>query len=333
MVKLSKTSNLIGLVKAFFPFQLITYQLKHNLFSILLWAFLFLIINDSIGYSFGIPLLFLSPEYLGEVGPMSFLFLGIALGGFTMGFNTFSYIKLGPHFPFLTTLAKPFFKFCINNSIIPVLFLIYFSYQTLQFQTTEELHSISTSIYYLFIFFIGFFFFISISFAFFFRVGRKRNIKRKNEQSAKPISSFFHKKERWFDYFKKDSDRYSIYIGSKFKLKPSRSLKHLDQKLVQEVFSKNRISSSVFEVATITVFIIIGAFNSHDVFNMPASVSIVLLLTIFQMIFSALHSWFKAWTYPLIISIIFSMNFITTHSDYFKYSNYAYGLDYKKTDV
>ena len=332
MVKLSKTSKLIGFVKAFFPFQLITYQLKYNLFSVFLWTLLFLIISDSIGYSFGIPLLFLSPEYLGEVGPMSFLYLGLALGGFTMGFNTFSYIKLGPHFPFLTTLAKPFFKFCINNSTIPLLFLAYFSYQTLQFQTIEELHSLSISFYYLFIFFIGFFFFISISFAFFFRVGRKRNEKRKNEQSAKPISSFFHKKERWFDYFKKDSDRYSIYIGSKLKLKPSRSLKHFDQKLVQEVFSKNRISSSVFEVATITVFIIIGAFNSYDAFNVPASVSIVLLLTIFQMIFSALHSWFKAWSYPLIILILFSMNFISTRSDYFKYSNYAYGLDYKKTD-
>jgi hypothetical protein len=111
--------NILDIIRAFFPFQLIIAHLKHNLFSLLFWVVLFFVVNGNLGAAFGIPLLFHSPEYLGEVSSLSFLLLGFALGGFIMGFNTYSYIKLGALFPFLITINRPFFKFCINTALIP----------------------------------------------------------------------------------------------------------------------------------------------------------------------------------------------------------------------
>ena len=129
----------VDFIWAFFPFRLVFAHLKYNLFLLLFWAFLFLIVGDNLGYAFGVPLLFLSPEYIGSVSPWSFFLVGFAIGGFTMAFNTYSYIKLGPHFPFLTRLARPFFKFCINNSIVPIAFLTYYFNAVYQFQMDQEL--------------------------------------------------------------------------------------------------------------------------------------------------------------------------------------------------
>ncbi len=327
--------SITGFIRAFFPFQLLTLQLKSNLFALLFWVLLFLIISNNIGVAFGIPLLFLSPEYLGEISPMSFLLLGIALGGFTTAFNTFSYIKLGPHFPFLTNVSKPFYKFYINNSIIPLVFIIYYTIQIYNFQTQKELIDIKLTLLNLFAFYNGFCLFLLVSFQFFFKVHNRRDLTSQLEESnTKPISSFLHKKVKWHNYFKRDEEKISIYIGRKLRLRKSRSLKHFDQKLVEQIFAKNKVSSSLFEILTISIFLILGAFSSYRIFNVPAAVSLILLLTITLMLFSALNSWLKGWSYPLILIIIFSMDMISSRTEYFKYTNYAYGLNYsnKKKD-
>lgn len=324
----SKTWRLFSFIKAFFPFQLLVFQIKYNLFSFFFWMLLFLIVGNKLGYSFGVPLLFLSPEYLNEVGSMSFLLLGVAIGGFTMSYNTFSYIRLGPHFPFLTTVSRPFFKFCINNSVVPLLFIIYYIINLTHFQINEELASYTDIVFYLLAFISGFILFVALSFVFFFQANKSR-VDLNKESSSKPISSILHKKEKWFEHFKRDKNRISIYIGKGLKFRHSRSLKHFDQKLVEKVFAKNRINSSIFEIATICIFFILGAFNDFDIFNVPAAVSAVLLLTIFQMLFSALHSWFKGWSYPTIIIAFLLMDSISQHSDYFRYKNSAYGLVYQ----
>jgi hypothetical protein len=79
---------ILNFVKSFFPVQLFIGHLKYNLLAILYWLILLLIVTDNIGTAYGVPLLFFSPEYLGEVNNWSFLFIGFSVGGFIMGFNT-----------------------------------------------------------------------------------------------------------------------------------------------------------------------------------------------------------------------------------------------------
>lgn len=320
--------HITEIISSFFPLQLIIAQLKENLISLFFWAFIFAIVLDKAGSAFGVPFLFLSPEYLNEVSIGSFLLMGFAVGGFIMGFNTYSYIKIGPNFPFLTTLSRPFFKFCVNNSIIPLAFYLTYILSIINFQYYEELHTPLEITYYIFAILTGSATFFALSFIYFFRVGRSSQKQVHDNQSAKPISSFTHKHENWFSQFKKMDSKSSIYIGKGFKLITSRSSAHLDESVVEKVFAKNKINASIFEIATISIFFILGAFHNYDVFEVPAGASIVLLFTISLMLFSALHSWFKAWVYPLLLLTIFSMNQLSQSTELFKYTNYAYGLNY-----
>src|SRR5690554_5307292 len=117
--------NFLKAVRSFFPINLLFSQVKYNLIVLFYWIFLFSIVNNYVGI--GLPYLFLSPEYVGASNPIAFLLLGVSIGGFIMAFHIYSYIQLGPKYPFIATLSRPFYKFSINNSLIPLLFLINFS--------------------------------------------------------------------------------------------------------------------------------------------------------------------------------------------------------------
>ena len=134
----------LKLVRDFFPLVLLKGHLKYNFFGLMYWALLFAIIFETLGAHFGVPFLFFSPEYLGEVSLWSFLLLGFSLGGFTMGFNVYSYTKLGPRYPFLVVVSTPFFRFCINNALIPLAFIIIYLVKMSKFQLYEEFASGTT---------------------------------------------------------------------------------------------------------------------------------------------------------------------------------------------
>ena len=138
----------IKLVRDFFPFVLLKAQIKYNFFGLLYWALLFSILCNLFGANFGVPFLFYSPEYLGEVGLWSFALLGFSVGGFSMAFNVYSYIKLGPRFPFLVVVSTPFFRFCINNFLIPLAYITIYLVKMTAFQLTEELASKSNVLIY-----------------------------------------------------------------------------------------------------------------------------------------------------------------------------------------
>ena len=322
--------NIIDITRAFFPFQLIIAHLRHNLASLLFWFVLFFIVSGNLGAAFGIPLLFHSPEYLGEVSSLSFLLLGFSLGGFIMGFNTYSYIKLGALFPFLITINRPFFKFCINNALIPVVFVSIYLFKMTGFQMVEELASTGEVIMYSISFLAGIIVFLGLSFLFFFRL--TKNNKSYEVHSTEPISSVTHKDDKWYEIFRLQKDRTYIYVGKKLRLMPSRSSKHFDKELVEKIYAKNRVNASIYEIMTILIFFGLGIFSDSSIFEVPASASIVLLLTIVLMLFSALHSWLKGWVYPFFIVTILLLNYLSQVSESFHYTSYAYGLKYKKSD-
>ncbi|MFT5779840.1 MAG: hypothetical protein ACI837_002799, partial [Crocinitomicaceae bacterium] len=332
MILHEKKWTIKELVRSFFPLRLLIAHVKYNLFALLFWVVLFMIVNDSLGYAFGVPLLFLSPENSGSVSPVSFFLLGFAFGGFIMAFNTYSYIKLGPKFPFMTTLAKPFFKFCLNNGIIPAVFILFFIYKSAIFQMNEEFASGWDIVKYHATLLVGIFSFFILSFFYFFPVTRRRE-RSKDAHNSEPIVSMTHREEEWFDHYAKIKDFKYLYFGKGLRLQMSRSISHLKRETIERTFAKNRINASVFEVITISAFFLIGLLNGYDFMDVPAAMSIVLLMTIILMLFSALKSWFRNWAYPILILIIFGMDFLSSKVDVFNYKNYAYGLSYEKEDL
>lgn len=334
----SSNNKLIGiwyLIRDFFPIHLIFSQVKYNMTLLLYWFFLFAIINEYFGSKFGVPFLFFSPEYLGETSIISFLLLGFSIGGFVMAFHTYSYIRLAPFYPFIATLSRPYFKFCVNNSAIPLIFILNLLINIWNFQFNQEL----TTITQLFLFIVGFItglsLFITIAFLYFFPTNKNLFVisqKYSSEEidlTESSIKTSFHKKQKWFEYFirSEEEDTYT-YIGKGFKLKQSRSYKHYDVNILKKVFLQNQTNATFFEITLLISFIVIGFFRDSDVFQVPASVSIMMLMTILLMIISAFLSWFKRWTYVIIILILLGMNNLSKTSYLFKYQSQAFGLDY-----
>jgi hypothetical protein len=324
----------LKIIGAFFPVHIIFAQLKYNLISMFYWAFLFMLISGSFGKAFGVPYLFLSPEYLGDVSAWSFVLLGFSIGGFIMAFNTYSYIKLGPRYSFLAIVSRPFYKFCINNSFIPVLFIFYYIYKMTQFQRIEELSSFWDLFIYTFSFLGGIFAFILLSLFYFFPTTREKGKKISQEDSStNPIQSVTQSSTKWYNYFRTENEKTHHYIGKGLKIYQSRSTKHLDKTIIENVFAKNRINASIFEILTIVTFIISGQFIDYPLFEFPAGMSIILLLTMIHMLFSALMSWFHRWTYPIIFASIALMNYLSVTTELFTFKNFAYGLDYSDSKI
>lgn len=330
--------GILSFLRRFFPFQLLIAHLKHNLVSVLVWAFFFLVITDRFGYAFGVPILFYSPEYLGEVSPVSFGLLGFSFGGFMMGFNTYSYIKLGRYYPFLVRVNRPFFKFCKNNSLIPLAFVVTYLINMSFFQIEEEFATLSEVLFFGFSFIGGILLFVILSILYFFPMSKRHAFQPSEDDpqddTEQPFESVLHKKRgKWYSHILLRYDRTYYYWGRNFKIVKSRSVGHLDAETIENVLARNRINTSLFELLTITTFIVLGLFSDFKLFETPAAMSIVLLVTALLMLFSAFQSWFGKWSYLLIFGIVFLMNFMSTHTPYFTFKNYAYGLNYKAPET
>lgn len=332
----SRGGRILYFLRAFFPLQLLFGHLKYNLFSLIFWAILFSIVADGFASSFGVPYLFFSPEYQGEISALSFFLMGLSIGGFTMGFNLYSYMEMGRKYPFLATLSRPFLKFCLNNSLIPLVFNLYFIKQFSEFQLKEEFASTSQLLSYIFMYILGFVLYVVFSLLYFFRTNKdffKLSGVSNQDIQEDPTSSFFHKKVSWSDFFLYKKDRTYIYMNGFFSWRTSRSIEHYDKQILKRVFRQNRINASFFELITIAAFLLVGIFREYPVMELPAAVSIVLLLAIILMLFAIFKSWFRYWSYAVILFCVFFMNFMSKRTDWFHFKSYAFGLSYEKNDL
>jgi len=322
-------------VRTFFPINLLFSQLKYNLIVLFYWIFLFGIINNSLGVGFGLPYLFLSPEYLGLSSYLAFFILGVSIGGFIMAFHIYSYIQIGPKYPFIATLSRPFFKFSLNNSLLPLIFVINICIRFYYFQKSQEYVGEYEVFGFIAAFVLGASFFVLASLLYFFPTNKDlfsiTGTRSEDFQgNASNVQATLHRKQTWYEPFMaKNVDQY-YYIGSKFKLKQSRSSSHYDINVLNKVFSQNHINASVFEVLLVLSYIAIGFFRDYEIFQVPASVSVMMFLTIILMLISAFFSWFKSWTYPIIVGALFLINYLSTVTDFFQFKSYAFGLSYEK---
>ena len=165
-------SQKVRTVLYFFPVQLLILLFKRNHVLLVFWTLVFGLITKSIAPRYGIPYLFLNPEYFDKVDALSYFIVGFATGGFIMAFNISSYIINGFHFPFLGTLKNPFMKYCLNNSIIPLLFLITYLYQIYTFQRSDQFVEKSQVFFDLAGFLGGLLLFLFLSLSYFFTTNK-----------------------------------------------------------------------------------------------------------------------------------------------------------------
>lgn len=349
-------SHLLRRVTYFFPLQLLVLHVKKNHMLLVCWLLLFLFITASVGVKYGVPSLFLYPEYFDEVGFFSFAICGFALGGFITAFNLYSYIMHGFRFPFIATLARPFLKFNVNNAVIPVVFVVTYLWCSATFQFQNEFVEPERIAWHLLGFLFGMFLFLGLAYLYFSLtntdiiklLGRDPNTYRPEaplidigpmhiasddlapQLDGPPRKGVDKRKaNRWLRRAQRSEKwRVETYVTPGGRIKLARSSSHYDREMLRDVLWQNHINGSIFEVVLVLSFIALGAFSDIRFFAIPAAASAILLLTMLLMLVSALWSWLQGWTATLIIGSVLLLNFISHHTDSFFYDSHAYGLDY-----
>ncbi len=321
--------SLLKRVLYFFPTQLLLLHLKRNHFNVLSWGILFAFVTGLIGTKYGIPYLFLAPEYLGEIDPLSFAIMGFSYGGFIMAFNIYSYIMYGGKFRFIATVARPFYKFSLNNSVIPLIFTIVYIYQTSIFLSVNELQSTGLIILEMLSFLGGCLLFLVMSYLYFFRTNT--DLKKLNkEQEPEAFESPIHNKKPWYKaFFQEQEWHVRSYISGMKDINLARDVSHYSNDLLKQVLSQNSINATRFEIISVASFIILGTFKEYEIIRIPAGASIFLLFTITLMLISVMYTWFKGWTTTIIIALIALVNLATNQYDFMRFKNHAYGLNYE----
>lgn len=331
----------------FFPVQLLLLHLKKNHLLLAIWLLLFAYITESMGVKYGIPYLFLYPEYFGQVGFVSYAITGFALGGFITAFNLYSYAMHGFRFPFIATIARPFLKFNVNNAVIPVLFILTFLWCSARFQYTKELVEPARIVVNLAGFSIGVLSFMAFALLYFTRtntdiiklLGRQPDEYRPSEplmdilgpqHDAPPQRRGERRRaSRWLRRQQRSEKwRVETYLTPRGRVMLARSSAHYDKELLRDVLWQNHINGSIFETVLILSFIALGAFSEVRFFAIPAGASAFLLFTMALMLISALFSWLQGWTATVIFGLLILVNVVSRHTDAFMYDNHAVGLDY-----
>lgn len=343
MISKARLRQIGARVLYFFPFQLVVLHLKKNHLTMLCWLLFFGYITQSIGLKYGIPYVFLYPEYFGNANVWSFLLLGFSFGGFVTAFNLFSYTSHAYRFPFVATLARPFLKYNINNGIIPAVFVITYLWCSARLQITKELVSVGDAVLNLVGFLLGMGLFLLIALLYFTRTNidlhkmlakdadafRPEPVMEDIMAPIPPVRQQQRKASRWFRREQRLRKwRVETYLTWPFRVKLARSSTHYRNELLRAVLWQNHINGSIFELAVVVTFIALGAFSNASFFAIPAGASIFLLFTMLLMLFSAFTSWVKGWLITLIIAVVVGLNILSFHTQDFLYDTQAYGLNY-----
>ncbi|MFI5164071.1 MAG: patatin-like phospholipase family protein [Bacteroidia bacterium] len=320
----------------FFPFQLLFLHLKKNILLLTIWGLLFGIVTQSIAPRYGIPYLFLNPEYLNNVSPLSYFIIGFACGGFVMSFNIASYILNSFRFPFLATLAHPFTKYSVNNFIIPVFFVIVYVTNIISFLRSEQIYSAYEIFTFLSGFFGGFILFVIVTLQYFRLnkdIHRMFGVKPQETTKEAQLLDRFRKSTAWKNpYLIKESRDWYVetYLSSVFNIRLVRAVRHYKREMLRNVFHQHHRNAGIFSFIAIASLFGLGFFREVPSLMIPAGASVFLLLTMLIMLPVPLYSIFKGWAPTILILFLLTLNFLYRF-EFFNNVNKAFGMNYETT--
>lgn len=329
-----KLSELYESITSFFPIQLLINNIKKNQILLFFWFLLFATILEKFGTTLGVPFLFLDPEYLNEVSFSSMAIVGICFGIFTISYFITSYILDSHRFPFLIVIKNPFINFCLNNSILPISFLIVYISKFISFQFESGFGHYS-NIFLLSLYFIGGFILTILFFFTYFHFTNKQNVRDLVEnfddklkkrrintvQVLKKISNVKKQKPSTLSY---------LYMG--ILLKKVDTEQEIDKRELFKIIDQHHLNAVSVEILVFVCILITGIFQDFPFFQIPAAASGFLLLSFFIMFTGAFSYWLRGWAITGIIAIFVLINTLIKY-EVINSNNPAYGISYDSTTV
>lgn len=325
-----RIQSLFPVVAYSFPVQLVLNNIKRNHVLLLCWIILFTMITGTFGKYLGIPYLFLDPEYLNKVNFTSFFIMGICTAGFTMAFHITCYINDGHRFTFVGTLPRPFTKFCINNSLIPVIFLIVYIYQIVGFQVNNEYTTDWSLFFNLAGLFTGYLMMSFIFFIYFWFTNKdifKYVVCRIDEKIKMKVKVTRASAMKKLDIARKKQITVDNYFDYDLKFKKVEDTHFYDRATILQVFDQNHFNLVVIELFIFATVLVLGFFKDSPAFQLPAASSFMIFLTIFVMVAGAFSYWFGNWSATIALILFLFINFLVG-KDFFARQYKAFGLNY-----
>jgi len=284
-----------------FPVQLLFLHLRNNLLLIGMWVFVVLLLTGTIADLYGVKYLFLSPEYMDEVGFKSFFILGAAFG---------------------------------NNFIVPVTFLAFYFTYTIWFQRYFEYWPADVILTNCVGFLLGIVLMLLLS-SFYFQFTNKDifNFSKKRKGKTPPNLVESMAPNRRIDRIqniKKGMVRWRVdtYLTESFRPRIVRSVQHYDYKLLLRVFKQNHLNALVVQLMSLVALITMGYLIDYPMFRIPAGASILIMFSIVIALSGAITYWFDRWRITVFVLLLVGINFLTKYES-FNHKNKAYGLDYQ----
>ena len=308
-----------------FPVQLFILHFKRYQSLLFFWYILFSTIGGYFMKDYGGDALFLSPEYLGNVNSASAAIVGVATGIFIMSWNITTFILHSRRFRFLATTTKPFFKYCINNFILPIGFLLFYGIEAYNYETKKELVPIVEFLFTAAGFTGGFVLLIAFSFAYFFTADR-RIVRDLTPLPNVPEPLLPPPRDGQPMYVTYDM-KVGYYLSTRLKFKMARDVRHYGEDFLNLVFKRHHFSAIISVVLAFVFMIFVGFFLDHKIFQFPAAASIIIFFALMIALIGALAYFLKNWSILFIILLFLILNTLYQY-DLIDPRNKAYGINY-----
>ena len=320
-------------IRGFFnslPIQLLFLHFRRYQVLLVFWFVLFTTIDGAFMKNYGADSLFLAPEYLGNVTVVSFAFVGIAIGMFIMSWHVTTFILFSRHFKFLAATTKPFLRYCINNSVIPLIFLMFYFFRAWYFDHYKELISTTDILFSCGGFICGLFFVFAISFIYFFSADR--TILRKMLPIINnPKDYITHLQPPIHKVGRENLLQVEWYLETPFRVKKTRNVSHYTQQFIDTLFKRHHFAAVIAVFIAFIFLMIIGFFLENKFFQIPAAASITIFFAILIGVSGAFTYFLESWSVPYLIALILILN-LFYKIEWIDPRNKAYGLNYSNKD-
>jgi hypothetical protein len=311
------------------PVQLFMLHFRRYQVFLIFWYILFSTVAGHFMFTFGANSLFLAPEYFGDVTALSTAIVGFALGVFVMSWNITTFILHSRNVRFLATTAQPFLKYCINNALLPLLFLIFYLVKAIDYARYQELFP-STQIILLISGFTGGLI-LSIAIAFIYFFGADKTIYRSMGSVIKMANTRYAEiiREKAETPTVKDKTEMNVewFLSARLRLRKPRDVRHYSDDFLNSVFQRHHVAAVIAIVVAFIFLVLVGYISDARLFQIPAAASITVFFAIIIAVAGALTLFLRSWTIPLLAVLYLVLN-VLYQKEIIDPRNKAYGLNY-----
>jgi hypothetical protein len=312
-----------------FPIQLLLHHCKNNQILLAVWGLLLLTITQNFGNEFGVPYLFLDPAYLNDVNFLSLFFIGLATGGLTMSYHITCYVLDCYRFNFLGALINPFSKFCLNNSTIPLIFIIVYLVKFVSYQSNYQYHSNYAIFIEILGFLSGLITMFSITF-FYFKYTNKdifQTITAKVDKQLKrnTLNRLFAIQRLQTVHTLRLPVKY--YLDYPFVFRKAFYNFPYQREAMAQVFDQNQFNAVSIQLIVGITFLLLGWFRDIPYLELPAAAMVMIALSLVMTIIGGISYWLRGWAATLTILAIAISSYWFSQQTTSIYHQ-AFGMDY-----